>query len=771
MPSPFSRLSPVLGGLEGHAEYPAIVVDRQGTPWVFWDQCEGKQSRVYVNRIEQGRPTTPEPVSPLGHVAFGPAAAVDSSGAVWVAWAWWHDGEWDIEGRVFDGAVWRAATKLVSDGGVDLAPALGADPEGRVWLAWQSHRGEDFDIRAKYWRHGLESETYVVSEKANCDDYRPAIAVEPGGAVWLLWDGWSGGRDRVFARPFDGGAWGSVRPLSDGPGFDSYRAGAVPHPEGGLWVVWNVVARGEPRWGAVLARVTDLSVECVLVGSGLASESVNFARVVLDRRARPWVLWQERQQMRRWKIRGAAYDGRRWTEPFLFCAERPISQQFSPCAAGTQDGDLWAAWAWKQATAACITDEVTEALGPDDFSVDPPPIDAEPAPKFEIPAIAASGTTVNVRGERFHLYWGDLHNHTELSDGRQPIDHCFVLGRDVYGHDFVCVSDHDNEYSEGKWRLTQAVASAFYEPGRFVSFSGYESSYRWASVAAGHRNICHPTDRGEVCCYRDGAALSELLHCVRASGGIAIPHHIGRSFAPIDWDTFDPAVQPLVEICSVHGIFEYLGNPKKPPPASLPPAAAYMVAQDAGDSEDRAGIVLSWDRMVGPGGPPKTGPAEGSFAQDGWARGLRFGVIGSTDCHHNHVYAIRRMALAAVYAEDLTREGLFEAFRARRTYATTGIRVLLDVRVNHSFMGEEATLRRGSPIRVDVTVEAPIDVVRVEIVRNNETVFTRSCDGGRCRLRWKDPGPPEAGAYYYARVVLEDDNCAWSSPVWIDWTE
>ncbi|MCK4545914.1 MAG: CehA/McbA family metallohydrolase [Candidatus Eisenbacteria sp.] len=727
--------------LGGRVEYPAIAVDHTGVPWVFWDRCDREESRVYTCRIENGRQMTPEPVSPLGHVAFESAAAVDSSGNIWVSWAWWHDGEWDIEGRIFDGSIWRSARQLVAERGSDLSPSLAADSEGRVWLVWQAYRGEGLEIHAKYWKHGVESETKVVSLGTACSNYRPAITAGRDGSVWVIWDGWKDKNYEIFASRYTDGSWSPPRNISINPGYDCYRPQCAPDPSGGIWATWNIVTRGETEWGTAAARVTEESVEPVLLPPGLVSKATNFASIALDATDRPWIIWQERQPGRRWNALACVFDGNRWAGPYPVWEQGPEAKQFSPCVARGPGGDLWVAWARKHPMAARIAGGWIGELEQSSFAAEPVRWETRTPLEFGATADSKRSHAIKAEGEEYHLYWGDLHNHSELSDGRQPLDHCFALARDVYALDFVCMADHDANVTEGKWRLTQAISSIMNEPGRFVTLAGYESSYRWARAGAGHRNIVHPGDEGAICHYREGFTLPELLHCVRTNKGIAIPHHIGRWFAPIDWESFDPAVQPIVEICSVHGIFEYFGNPWKPRPEYLPAPAVDQ---------------------------HKT-PVEGSFVQDGWARGLRFGVIGSTDSHINYSYGIRRMALAAVYAKDLTREDLFDAFRARRTYGTTGERVFLDFRVNDHIMGEEFTLRRGKSVTVRVTIEAPVVVKRVDIVRDNETVHSRTVNGRQVNFSWKDAEPSSFSTYYYARVVMEEDNYAWSSPVWVDW--
>jgi hypothetical protein len=200
------------------------------------------------------------------------------------------------------------------------------------------------------------------------------------------------------------------------------------------------------------------------------------------------------------------------------------------------------------------------------------------------------------------------------------------------------------------------------------------------------------------------------------------------------------AVQPVVEICSKHGTSEYLDNER-----------------------------------------PLRGQCTGSFAADFLEAGHRFGFIGGSDTHlanpgsplREGPYATLRFraGLAAVWATDLTREGIWKALCARRCYATTGPKIGLDFSVGDLAMGGEGVIAGARRICVAAHGEAPI--ILIEIVKN-----------GRVIARW-DPHRPQldvvlehedSGAsgreadYYYARVRQHDGERAWSSPVWVDRT-
>ena len=73
--------------------------------------------------------------------------------------------------------------------------------------------------------------------------------------------------------------------------------------------------------------------------------------------------------------------------------------------------------------------------------------------------------------------------------------------------------------------------------------------------------------------------------------------------------------------------------------------------------------------------------------------------------------------MVGVWASDLTRESLFEAIRARRTYAATGDRIPLEFAINGQPMGSDvpATTDRQIDVRQD-------SIAMAELVRNGRVI-------------------------------------------------
>jgi len=345
------------------------------------------------------------------------------------------------------------------------------------------------------------------------------------------------------------------------------------------------------------------------------------------------------------------------------------------------------------------------------------------------------------------VLWGDLQIHTGLSDGTGILEEVWRYARNAAALDFACITDHDrwglmflDEHPE-MWEEMKQAANERNEPGRFTTFLGFE----WTNWVYGHRHVVYGGDDGALYSSFDERYdhPEELWAALEGQDAITIAHHSAGGPVPIDWGIApDPVLEPVTEVVSVHG------------------------SSEAADS---------------PGGIYR--PVDGNYVRDALDRGYRLGFLGSTDGHDGHP-GLSQLAganggLVAVFAEQNTREAIFEALRARRVYATNGERMLLRYSLGGVEMGgivpageEELTLRcrvvGTEPIeRVDVIYggryqhpetgeERLLGVVADSIPADGKGVFF---------FEGEVPGLA-AGEYVYLRVVQQGRGVAWSSPVW-----
>ena len=269
-----------------------------------------------------------------------------------------------------------------------------------------------------------------------------------------------------------------------------------------------------------------------------------------------------------------------------------------------------------------------------------------------------------------HAYYGDLHNHCGISYGhgaledafrnaREQLDFCAVTGHALWpdmpepdARIQYIIDFHEAGFArlrEG-WDAVQATTAAFHAPGEFVTFLSFEMH----SGADGDRTIVYKSAEGPL--LQQATGLDDLhakLRALEAQGlqAMAFPHHIGykQGQRGINWATFDPTFSPVVEIISMHGCSESDLGPRP-------------FLHSMGPSDHAS----TW----------RYGLAQGHIA----------GAIGSTDHHSAHPgsYGHGRTGL---WAPDKTRDAIWDALLARRTYALTGDRIAVQFSLDDHPMG------------------------------------------------------------------------------------
>jgi Protein of unknown function (DUF3604) len=349
--------------------------------------------------------------------------------------------------------------------------------------------------------------------------------------------------------------------------------------------------------------------------------------------------------------------------------------------------------------------------------------------------LSAESNPLVVRGGIPRVLWGDLHGHSQISDGTGTPDDYFAYARDVAALDVIALTDHDHwgmrflDDSPALWKTIEDAARRFDDPGRFVALVGYE----WTSWLHGHRHVLYFEGEAAVLSsldprYENPALLWEALE---GRSAVTIAHHSAGGPVSTNWEFIPPPeLEPVTEVVSVHG---------------------------SSEASDTPGKIYS--------------PVPGNFVRDALDRGLRFGFIGSGDSHDGHPglahLASPSGGLAAIFSEDRTRSGALEALRARRTYATNGPRIWLRTWLDEHEMGAliPPSDAAGHELRFVVAAPAPVD--RVDVVRSGEIVNVVR-GGGRRELGETLVLPPlRRGEYVYVRVVQEDGGAAWSSPIYV----
>ena len=336
-----------------------------------------------------------------------------------------------------------------------------------------------------------------------------------------------------------------------------------------------------------------------------------------------------------------------------------------------------------------------------------------------------------VRRSTTRLYWADLHGHTRFSDGTGTPDDYFRYARDVARLDAIALTDHDHwgldpldERPERQAEIL-ALARAYHAPNRFVTLPGYE----WTSWLHGHRHVLSFDDTLEIASSLDSETDSpdELWAFLRGKPVLTFAHHSAGEPVATNWHFApDPELEPVTEIASVHGMSEAADAPS-----------------------------------------PVAGGFEGQFVRDVLRHGARLGFIGSGDSHDGHPglaqIAAGQGGLAGLVARGLDRASLHAALKARRTFATNGIRAWLDVSLDGVPMGGLLAPGEGEhALRIRFEATAPIE--RIDLVRSGRVAALDPPDPGVLSLDLDRRIPRlRPGEFHYVRIVQVDGGVAWSS--------
>ena len=357
----------------------------------------------------------------------------------------------------------------------------------------------------------------------------------------------------------------------------------------------------------------------------------------------------------------------------------------------------------------------------------------------------------------YNLYFGDIHTHSgQIRDecnnqgcGYKTWEENYSCAKDAGGLDFYALTDHEWQIEPGFEEEYFSLPDRHETPGEFVCLPAFEHT----SLLYGHRNVyfkeggllvSNNTVIGGYPTMDPDKSLHPGLLFKRLAGYgkpfFTVPHHPSSSSHPFSWDFFSPHDR-LVEIYSCWGSSDYYGD--------FPRGVS--------------------DRH------------EHLYVQEAMKKGLKFGLIASSDGHegypgdesspyvkHPHLYHFCGSGRAVVLAKSLTRGDVFDALYERRCYATTGAPIGLEFTVNGAEMGQTVSHSGRAKLRVKVAGSTGIDHVR--LLKNGRVIHVDWTFGRHVHeMEWEDTTRQDhEPAAYTVRVVQEDHESAWSSPVWVE---
>ena len=327
----------------------------------------------------------------------------------------------------------------------------------------------------------------------------------------------------------------------------------------------------------------------------------------------------------------------------------------------------------------------------------------------------------------WNFYFGQLHAHTDISDGLGTVEEAFSHARLVENLDFFAVTDHSNSFDNAEqgavdkdgaavsreWAAGKAAAAAVTD-GSFVGIFGYEMTW--------------PEDK--------------------AIGHIS-------TFATPGWQTRDQAGMNTLK-----GYLEALAAVPDAVSQFNHPGAAY------GDFRNFSAYSPELDARVH---LLEVGGEGGFTACDAYTTALDKGwhlAPSVSENNHNGNWGSESQSRTVVLARELTEEAIYDALRNYRAYATGDADLKIDYRLNGrpmgSIMGE--TTRLTAEILLEDGSGDPIG--RVEVITDGGKAaasldITDACGEYALNI-------PAGGNYYYLRISRGGETVAVTAPVWVD---
>ena len=747
-------------GPEDVEQFPALACDQKNTIWMAAVVRPAPGSHIRVECVKNGRRRRICILQPRGTTGIAaPSIAPLPEGCV-VVFPVERDHRWHIAYAVVtEGTGQRADCQyLPSEGSSNISPAV-ALVNSEAHVVWESNGGE---FRGIYTCRVDERSVGPIQRlsSSTANSYNPSIVALPDGSIFAAWDSLRGYASNIHGSWFRGTHWQEERRITRGRRIE--RHPFLTSWNNDVWMAWQAQSYKERR----LNNLTEqrIAVAC-LNDNGLEAPIDLFRsvstperllmrpRIAFDPEGRTWLtasLGMEKLQAG-WRPVAWQYSGNRWSEMQLLSNEQsrwhPIPVVFSTdsvASVATQSDDLPQGWDKTRGRYRDWKSKVTVSRHDGDAAdeiqriktcpLEMPETEFSLREKIELCSAELPRQQWNRGGQKLTLFWGDFHDHTNLSvcnRRHNPPGHdLFANLRDIEKLDFCALTDHGYNFDPQQWSLNGEQTRYNHDPGRFVTFLAQEwtSSKNYTSGGYGHRNLVFldPHYSRFYDSFDGKISPDDLWEELKGIEFICIPHqladwqHKGSGNPPTDWSFTNETLQPVAEIFQARESYEYLGCPRQAPHGE---------------------------------------PRRGHYLQDAWDKGIIIGVIASPDHGGGK-------GKAGVWAEELTREKIFEALRARHTFGTSGAKMALRFSAGDAIMGDKVN---GHDSTISFTVEARAmhDIVEVVIFRNNNIVYKTSPNTLECTVEWTDERPLKAArAWYYARVQCRDKELAWSSPIW-----
>lgn len=337
--------------------------------------------------------------------------------------------------------------------------------------------------------------------------------------------------------------------------------------------------------------------------------------------------------------------------------------------------------------------------------------------------------------ENYNVYFGQIHAHTDYSDGAGTCDQAFDYAKNTAKQiDFLAITDHSNSFDNAdkasildgsmstEWVEGHELADK-YTDDTFVGLYGYEMTW---SNGLGHMNTFNTAgfqSRTQKDYTTYSTALSNYYTTLKTdTGSISQFNHPGTTFGDFsDFAHYDEDIDSLITLIEVGNGEGAIGSD-----GYFPSYEYYTRALDKG-----------WH-------------------------------VAPTNNQDNHkgYWGDANTGRTVVLADSLTRDNIYDALRNMRTYATEDNDLEIQYTLNGEIMG---TILDQTPdsANIKVSLQDPTDssIGKVEVIVNGGlSIATENVSTSTAEVEFDLPADY---SYYYIRVTQPDKDTAVTAPVWV----
>ena len=362
-----------------------------------------------------------------------------------------------------------------------------------------------------------------------------------------------------------------------------------------------------------------------------------------------------------------------------------------------------------------------------------------------------------VGATKYQHYFGQLHSHTQYSDGAGTLTDALRYVENLPASanvQFVAFTDHSNYFDTSSspnveaalydaslvkdsdanhsWKTYKDTIAKFNEDnaGSMVAIGGFEMTWSGGPghintfntpgiVSRNNKTLNNKTDDAGMKAYY------ALLSQAEGANSISQFNHPGTTFGNFkDFNYWDPVIDSRM----------------------------YMVEVGNGEGAIGAGgYYPSYEQYI--------------MALD---KGWHLAPTNNQD-NHKGKWGNANDARDVILTDDFSEQGIYEAIRALRMYATEDKNLELTYTVNGLMMGSSIT-EIPDKLNVEVTVNDPDasdSIAKVEVVANSGKVAYTWDNAAQLRSGKLSATLDPSYSYYFIRVTQKDGDLAVTSPVWV----